>query len=82
MMRANEPKIVIDESLPVTAPPAHSGFSKGSLGLYGMVIIITERSVCDENHSQTRNTSCDDGAEGKPCAIDLRIASSSPCGTN
>ena len=31
---------VIDESLPATAPSAHSGFSKGRLGLYVMIIII------------------------------------------
>ena len=32
------PKI-IDESLPVTAPSAHSGFSKGRQCLYVMIII-------------------------------------------
>ena len=31
---------VIDESLPATAPLAHSGFSKGRLGLHVMIIII------------------------------------------
>ena len=31
---------VIDESLPATAPSAHSGFSKGKLGLHVMIIII------------------------------------------
>ena len=31
---------VIDESLPATAPSAHSGFSKGRLGLHVMIIII------------------------------------------
>ena len=30
----------IDESLPATAPSAHSGFSKGRLGLHVMIIII------------------------------------------
>ena len=49
-MRANyEPKKVIDESLPATA---HSGFSKGSLGLYVIKIIIIA-SVFDNNHSLT-----------------------------
>ena len=32
---------VINESLPTTAPSSNSGFSKGSLGLYVMIIIIT-----------------------------------------
>ena len=31
---------IIDESLPATAPTAHSGFSKGRLGLDVMIIII------------------------------------------
>ena len=31
---------VIDESLPATAPSAHSGFGKGRLGLHVMIIII------------------------------------------
>ena len=31
---------VIDESLPATAPSAHSGFRKGRLGLHVMIIII------------------------------------------
>ena len=40
----------MDESLPVTAQSADSGFSKGSLAFY---VIITEvgTSVCDKNHS-------------------------------
>ena len=41
---------VIGESLPATVPSAHSGFSKGSLGLY-VVIIIIRTSVCDQNHA-------------------------------
>ena len=52
-MRANyELKNVTDESLPATAPSAHSGFGKGSLGLYVIKIIIGT-SVCDNNHSLT-----------------------------
>ena len=47
-----EPKKVIDESLPETAPSPHSGFSKGSLGLY-VIIVIIGTSVCDNNHSLT-----------------------------
>ena len=31
---------VTDESLPATAPSAHSGFSKGRLGLHVMIIMI------------------------------------------
>ena len=52
-MRANyELKKVTDESLPVAAPSAHSGFGKGSLGLGLYVIkIIIGTSVCDNNHS-------------------------------
>ena len=44
---------VIDESLPATAPLAHSGFSKGSLGLYVIIIIIIGTSVGDKKHSLT-----------------------------
>ena len=53
-MRANyELKKVIDDiSLPAAAPSAHSVFSKGSLGLYVMIITIGT-SVCDNNHSLT-----------------------------
>ena len=52
-MRANyEPKKVIDESLPAIAPSAHSGSSKGSLGLYVIKIIIGT-SVCHNKHSLT-----------------------------
>ena len=39
MARAGTKK-AIDESLPATAPSAHSGFSKGRLGIYVMTIII------------------------------------------
>ena len=39
MARAG-PKKVIGESLPATAPSAHSGFSKGSPCLHVMIIII------------------------------------------
>ena len=39
---------VLDKSLPATALSAHSGFSKGSLGLY-VIIIIIGTSVCDNN---------------------------------
>ena len=35
----------LDESLPATAPSAHSGFSKSRLCLHVMIIIQT--SVCD-----------------------------------
>ena len=31
---------VIDESLPAISPSAHSGFSKGRLGLHVIIIII------------------------------------------
>ena len=31
----------MDESLPATAPPTHSGFSKGNLSLYVIIMIIT-----------------------------------------
>ena len=34
------PKKLSDECLPATAPLAHSGFSKGKLGLHVMIIII------------------------------------------
>ena len=44
--------------MPVTAPLAHSGFTKGSFGLYVIIIIIkikiTMRTpFCDKNHSLT-----------------------------
>ena len=53
-MRANyELKKVTDESLPATVPSAHSGFGKGSLGLYVIKIIIIGTSVWDNNHSLT-----------------------------
>ena len=42
----------IDASLSATAPSAHSGFSKGSIGLY-VIMMIIETSVCDKNHSLT-----------------------------
>ena len=42
----------MDESLPATVPSTHSGFRKGSLGLYVTVIIIVT-FVCDNNHSLT-----------------------------
>ena len=45
-MRANELKKVMDESLPATSASAHSGFSKGSLGLY-----VIGTSVRDKKHS-------------------------------
>ena len=72
-MRANyEPKKVIDESLPATAPSAHSGFSKGSLSLYVIIIIIIiiiETSVCDNNHSLTILTQVVAMAQRENCAI-------------
>ena len=42
----------MDESLPATAPSAHSGFSKGSLDFYVIKIIIGT-SVCDDKYSLT-----------------------------
>ena len=48
-MRANEAKTNLGESLPATAPSVHSGFSKGSLGL-SVLIVIIGTSVCDKNH--------------------------------
>ena len=46
------------QTLPVTAPSAHSDFSKGSLGLYVIIIIIVVvgTSVFDKNHSLTNRT--------------------------
>ena len=73
---------VKEESLPATAPPAHSGFSKGSLGLYAIIIMIGT-FVCDKNNSLTvYNTSCGDGAMGKPCAMKLKVAGSSLLGNH
>ena len=40
----------VDKSLPATAPPDHSGFSKGDLGLY-VIILIIGASVCNKNDS-------------------------------
>ena len=40
----------MNESLPATASSTHSGFSKGSLGLFVMIVIIGT-SVSDKNHS-------------------------------
>ena len=42
----------MDESLPATAPSAHPGFSKGSLGPH-VTIIMIGTSVCNKNHSLT-----------------------------
>ena len=67
----------MDESLPATAPTAHSGFSKGNLGLH--VIITIGTSVCDKSHSLTISTSVIVMAQQeKSCATDLRVAGSSP----
>ena len=55
---------VTEESLPATAPSAHSGFNRGSLGLCAIVIII-ETSVCEgKPQSQQYFTSRGDGAMG------------------
>ena len=43
-----------------------------------MIKIIIGTSVCDNNHSLTINTNSGDGAKGKLCAINLRVASSIP----
>ena len=40
----------MDKSLPATAASAHSGFSKGTLGLY---LIIIGTSICDQKYSLT-----------------------------
>ena len=42
---------VIDESLPATAPSAHSGFSKGRPCLHTMIVIIY-KSVYDFFHDE------------------------------
>ena len=70
---------VIGVFLPVTAPSAHSGFSKGSLGLYVIKIIIIGMFVC-EPQSHLYTTSRGDGAMGKSCANDPRVTGSSPAG--
>ena len=65
----------MDESLPSTAPSAHSGFSNGNPGLYVIiiitmiiiiiiiVIIIIGTSVCDNNHSLTIVTNKGEGSK-------------------
>ena len=70
---------VIEESLPATAPPGHSFFSKGRLGLYVIVIIIGT-SVIRTTVSPLKITSRGDGAMETSCAIDLRVAGSNPLG--
>ena len=64
---------VTDESLPATAPSAHSGFSKGRLRLHVMIIMI-ETSVYKfpngEAMAQWQNRAL----------IDLRVAGSNPAG--
>ena len=68
-MRANyELKKVTDESLPATAPSAHSGFGKGSLGLYVIKIIIGT-SVCDNNHGLIIVTQVAAMAQKENCAL-------------
>ena len=62
---------VIDETLPATAPSAHSGFSEDRPCLHLMIIIWT--SVYDFSW-------WGDGAVGKSCAIDLRVAGLNPAG--
>ena len=58
----------MDESLPATAPSADSGFSKGSLGLYVIKIIIGT-SVCDNKHSLTIVTQVVAMAQRENCAL-------------
>ena len=58
----------IDESLLARAPSAHSGFSKGSLVLYVIVIIIGT-SVCDTDNSLTGPTQDVAMAQWEGCAV-------------
>ena len=68
----------MDELLPVTAPPAHSGFSKGSLSLY-VIIIVIGTFVCDKSHSLTITTVVVAMAQWVNCALeDLMVAGSGP----
>ena len=56
----------------------HTGFSKGSLGLYVIKILIGT-SVCDNKHSLTIVTQVVlTGQREKSCVIDLRVDSSIP----
>ena len=61
----------IYESLPATAPPAHSGFSKGDLGLYVMIFIIGT-SVCDKNDSRTIALPDMSMAQWENCALRIQ----------
>ena len=68
-MRDNyELKKVTDESLPATAPSAHLGFGKGSLGIYVTKITIGT-SVSDNNHSLTIVTQVVAMAQRENCAL-------------
>ena len=62
-----------DESLPETAPSAHSGFSEVSLGLYDHPVVIRPKM-------STLNTTSSDGTIGKSCATDLRGSRFKPAG--
>ena len=70
----------IDESLPATAPSAHSGFSKGKLGIYVVLIMTGTSAVIRTTVSPLKNTSRGDGAMGNLCAVDNRVAGSCPTG--
>ena len=63
--------------MPATAPPAHSGFGKGNLGLYVMIIVIGT-SVCDKNYSFTIGTPVMAMAQRENRGTDLSVAGSNP----